>query len=502
MQAKILGLVLASVIAVAPPSSAVTVVPVPGGTSIYQVFGHSGSFTGDARDAVLIGFAAGNNVFRITATGGVGCCGGSSVGTADGGYLEYSNIDAWNGISGSVGIPSLGLVGVFTSDTDPYGSTPPDPLPWDGDNPTSLSPLLNQVFYIGDGRAGRDNPSGAVLSFTAPPSATRLYLGFADAPYWTGPPGWYGDDPGSVEATIERNPVPAGLASLSLKQHTVAGCKSVTGTVTLSGPAPTEGIVVSLSDTLASASTPATSRILAGATTRTFTVTTAAVATEEAGTVSATLGGATLSQDLVVRPMGLLSVTLSPSTVPCGKPVAGTAKLECKAGPGAVTLELSGSNAAAAYPVAASIAVPQGLQSVAFDVATNPVLSKTTASISASANATTKSRTLTVTPAASVTPTSLRFGNVAVNTTSAALSTTLYNKGAAAYSIVSIGLTGTSAKYFAQSNDCPADLDAGASCTVAVTFTPTVTGGKSARLSIATGATSTPISVSLSGTGL
>ena len=63
-------------------------------------------------------------------------------------------------------------------------------------------------------------------------------------------------------------------------------------------------------------------------------------------------------------------------------------------------------------------------------------------------------------------------------------------------------LTGTNAKYYAQSSDCGATLDAGASCTIGVTFTPTVTGIKSAKLSITTSATSTPLSVSLSGTGV
>jgi hypothetical protein len=82
------------------------------------------------------------------------------------------------------------------------------------------------------------------------------------------------------------------------------------------------------------------------------------------------------------------------------------------------------------------------------------------------------------------------------------LSTTLSNKGTVSYVIDGITLTGTSAKYFAQTNDCPASLAAGASCTIGVTFTPTVTGSKSATLRIATSATATPLGVSLRGTGV
>jgi hypothetical protein len=293
------------------------------------------------------------------------------------------------------------------------------------------------------------------------------------------------------------------LAGLSLRNSITAGCKSVTGTVTLSAPAPAGGLVVTLSDTLTSATTPASVTVAAGATSKTFTIKTVLVAVSESGKVSATLDGKTLTQDLTVRPMGLYSVSLSPTTTVGGNSVVGKATLECKApSPAGVMVDLASSNAAVAAPVAANIAVPAGYQSWPFDVTTNEVLSKTTASISGTANGITRSKTLTVTPAASVSPTSLKFGYVVVNTTSPVLSATLSNKGTLPFSIISIGLTGTSAKYYAQTSDCPANLVAGATCTIGVTFTPTVTGSKSAKLSIATSATATPLSVSLSGTGV
>jgi len=96
----------------------------------------------------------------------------------------------------------------------------------------------------------------------------------------------------------------------------------------------------------------------------------------------------------------------------------------------------------------------------------------------------------------------LRFGDVPVGTASATLSTTLRNRGAVSFAVDSIMLTGTNAKYYSQASNCPAVLAAGASCSIGVTFAPMVTGSKSAKLSIATGATSTPLSVSLSGTGI
>jgi hypothetical protein len=231
-------------------------------------------------------------------------------------------------------------------------------------------------------------------------------------------------------------------------------------------------------------------------------VTTYAVAEDEEGVVSATLGSKTLGQPLTVRRMGLYSLSLAPTSVAGGNLVAGKATLSCKAGPGPVTVELASSNAAVANPIAASIVVPQGLQSASFDVTISPVPGKTTATITATANGSAKSRALTITSAASVSPTSLKFGTQYVGSTSEVMLAMLTNKGVLPFTVTSIGLTGTGAASFGQTNDCPPTLDVGASCTIGVTFTPMSATSKTAKLSIATSAAATPLSVSLSGTGL
>jgi hypothetical protein len=295
---------------------------------------------------------------------------------------------------------------------------------------------------------------------------------------------------------------PQSSFELTLKSSVVVGCKSVIGTVKLSAPAPAGGSVIALSDTLASASTPATVTVAAGTTSKTFAVKALPVDTEETGMISATLGNTTLSQPLTVRPMGPASITLTPTTVVGSQPVTGKATLECKAGPGPIIVDLASGKPAVAYPVAANISIPLGVQSQAFDVMTSPVLAKATATISGTANGITKSKVLTVNVAAAVSPTSLKFGSVTVGTTSGVLNANLTNKGAVPFSINSISLTGTYASWFAQSNNCPASLAPGASCTIGVTFTPQAAASKSAKLAIQTSATSTPLSVSLSGTGL
>lgn len=294
--------------------------------------------------------------------------------------------------------------------------------------------------------------------------------------------------------------LPADIA-MTLSKSDVAGCKSVTARVTLPSPAPAGGLILSVSDTLAAAMPPATVKIAEGATSKSFIIKTAPVGSNQSGTVTATLGGASASQPLTLRPMGLLSVTLKPTTVAGSQPVNGTAKLECAAGPGPITVDLSSSVPSAAYPVATIIAIPQGLQSQEFTVATNAVLAKASAMITGEVNGTTKTRKLNVTPAAEISPRSLKFGNVAVGMTSGALTTTLTNKGAAAFFVDSIGIAGSYASWFSQTNNCPSSLPAGGSCTISVKFKPAFAATKSAKLTITTNATSTPLSVSLSGTG-
>jgi len=95
-------------------------------------------------------------------------------------------------------------------------------------------------------------------------------------------------------------------------------------------------------------------------------------------------------------------------------------------------------------------------------------------------------------------PTSLNFGNQAINTSSTAQNITATNTGVVAYSIPTISITGTNAADFSQSNNCPTSLAVSAFCTISVTFTPAATGSRTATLSVPTGSINT---ASLSGTG-
>lgn len=105
----------------------------------------------------------------------------------------------------------------------------------------------------------------------------------------------------------------------------------------------------------------------------------------------------------------------------------------------------------------------------------------------------------TVNPNLAVSPTSLNFANAVVvtGTSASTLTATISNSGAQPFP-VGIAITGD----FIDATNCTGSLAAGASCSVVVTFTPSQPGTRQGLLSVSTGAASTPVYVSLSGTAL
>ncbi|MFZ0321693.1 MAG: choice-of-anchor D domain-containing protein [Candidatus Sulfotelmatobacter sp.] len=101
-----------------------------------------------------------------------------------------------------------------------------------------------------------------------------------------------------------------------------------------------------------------------------------------------------------------------------------------------------------------------------------------------------------------VLPTGLTFGSQVVGTTSAPQTVTLTNNQTTALTISSIGFTGADSGDFGQTNNCGTSVNAGASCTINVTFDPAASGSRTATLSVADNAGNSPQTVSLSGTGV
>ncbi len=100
--------------------------------------------------------------------------------------------------------------------------------------------------------------------------------------------------------------------------------------------------------------------------------------------------------------------------------------------------------------------------------------------------------------AVGVAPAALDFGNQTIGQRSAARSVVLTNTGSGALSIASIDAPAP----FGVASDCGSSLPAGASCTLAITFTPTGAGPASGSVSIASNAAGSPHAVTVNGAGV
>jgi hypothetical protein len=102
-----------------------------------------------------------------------------------------------------------------------------------------------------------------------------------------------------------------------------------------------------------------------------------------------------------------------------------------------------------------------------------------------------------VSPAASLSPTTLSFPAQTVSIASSPETITLNNGGNGALTPLLLNTTGD----FAQTNTCAGSVAPGASCTISVTFTPTATGNRTGTLTLTDNAANSPQTVTLSGTG-
>ena len=121
--------------------------------------------------------------------------------------VSGSNLSSFGGISGYIG-PQGPLAGVFLTDAVPTSGAPAT-LDFSssgmGTDFLSLSPVIGQVFYIGDGKTS----GGTFQEFIAPAGATRLFLAIPDGFGFVGAPGAYDDNDGFYQIKIGVNQVPA-----------------------------------------------------------------------------------------------------------------------------------------------------------------------------------------------------------------------------------------------------------------------------------------------------
>jgi hypothetical protein len=157
-----------------------------------------------------------------------------------------------------------------------------------------------------------------------------------------------------------------------------------------------------------------------------------------------------------------------------------------------------------------TVAVIRPGQSCTINVTFTPAATGTrTASLSITDNGGGSPQTVSVTgtgtssgnPVVTLAPTSLNFGKQVLGISSAAQPVTLTNTGTAVLNLTSIAIAGTDPADFSETNNCGTTVAANASCTINVTFDPTMGGTRTGTVSVTDNASGSPQTVTLTGTG-
>lgn len=310
-------------------------------------------------------------------------------------------------------------------------------LTWSGN---TLSFNINQATGARNLQAmlPTNGPSGTLSSITLGGSAVSFTTQTIKGVSY----GVFSATTGFYQATYGGGAPAVVLSSVTLNPASVVGGSGSTGTVTLSGPAPTGGAVVTLSSSNTSvAHLPASVTVNAGGTVATFSVTTSSVASTTQVTIQGTYGSTQGTTLTVLPPSAVLaSVTLNPTSVTGGASSTGTVTLSAAAPTGGAVVTLSSGNPAATVP--ASVTVAAGSTSTTFTVTTSGVASQTSAVITAtygvSGNA-----TLTINPAVvstvTLNPSSVTGGSNSTGTV------TLNGKAPAGGAVVTLASSNTGA---------------------------------------------------------
>jgi hypothetical protein len=100
-------------------------------------------------------------------------------------------------------------------------------------------------------------------------------------------------------------------------------------------------------------------------------------------------------------------------------------------------------------------------------------------------------------PSVTLSPASLQYGSQPIGATSQPQTALLRNMGSSPLAISSIAASGD----FAESDNCGTSVPAAGSCTLSVTFTPTVPGTRTGSIAITDGAAGSPHIINLGGSG-
>jgi hypothetical protein len=217
------------------------------------------------------------------------------------------------------------------------------------------------------------------------------------------------------------------VSKLTLSPAAVLGGQSATGTVTLSGSAPTGGLSVTLASANEAVLVPSSITVASGKTTATFTATTVGVIALTRVTVTATLN-VSVGATLTINPATVASVTFSPSSVAGGGSSTGKVTLNGPAAYRGTAVSLTSGNALVSVP--ASVLVTYNNTSVSFTASTSSPVSTTVVSVTATGGGGTQTGTLTVNPASSDYVSHLSFNPATVIAGQSSTGTVMLNQAA------------------------------------------------------------------------
>ncbi|HMQ31030.1 MAG TPA: DUF6519 domain-containing protein [Chloroflexaceae bacterium] len=271
--------------------------------------------------------------------------------------------------------------------------------------PTNLSPLVDQVVIEAETVVGGAATQGSV-TLTIPASAGGAQLAISsDNPAVSVPQSVVVAE-GANGATFAINTAPVATATtvtvsarlgtsqaadtivvqppipqrLELSPASVIGTMSTTARIVLSGPAPANGIAVSLAAGSPVAQIPQSVTVPAGQSSAQFQVSAAPVNAQQVVTLTASIGAASVAADLTVE-VGLGNLTLSPASVIGGNTVTGTVTLSGPA-PRATAITLTSSNTSVAT-LPGSVTIAAGQTAASFQVRTSAVSGSATVTVAA-----------------------------------------------------------------------------------------------------------------------
>jgi hypothetical protein len=184
------------------------------------------------------------------------------------------------------------------------------------------------------------------------------------------------------------------VAAVTVSPSALVAGLSATGTITLSGPAPAGGQLVSLSTNNVSATVPATVNVPQGSTSTTFSVTTVSVPADVTVTITASANLRSSNATLLLKRTAIDAINTQKTAVPGGESVSASVSLTGNAGVGGLKVDLSVNDPSASVPV--SVTIVSGQLFAAFSVSTFPVLDDRVVTIRASADGLVKTKQITV----------------------------------------------------------------------------------------------------------